>query len=518
MNQEHAENNRRIAKNTLFLYIRMLFGMFVSLYTSRVVLNALGVENYGIQNVVGGFVAMFSLISSALSSSISRFITFELGTGNKERLKQVFSTSLLIQAGLAAIVIIAAETVGLWFVNYKMVIPPERLYAANWVFQASVLTFALSLLSTPYSATIIAHEKMNIFAYFGIFNIFLNLGSVLFIAYSGFEFDRLIVYSWLLLAVSVVMQLLYVSYCYRHFEESRSIPRLHKQCWKEMSGFAGWNAIGCTAGILKDQGVNILLNLFFGPVVNAARGIASSVSAAVGSFTGNFMTAVNPQITKSYASEDKAYLFSLVERGSRFGYYIMMILALPIILEAPFILGIWLKQYPDYTVIFVRLVLIYSLLEVLSNTLITLQVATGNIRNYQIAVGGLLLMNFPVSWGILKLGAPPYAVYIVAILIGVGCLLLRLAFLRKMVDLPIRKYLNNVVVNVLFTNICGAVVPTIVYLSMSPGIYRFISVGVVSIICASIAVVFIGCTSGERNFILGRFNTLKSRFIKTQAV
>lgn len=492
----------------------MLFGMLVSLYTSRLVLNALGVEDYGIYNVVGGFVAMFSLISSSLSSSISRFLTFELGKGDTKKLKEVFSTSLLIQLALSVIIIIVAETIGLWFVNYKLVIPADRIVAANWVFQASIFAFILGLLSCPYNATLVSHEKMNIFAYIGILDIFLRLGVVLFIAFSSLHFDKLIAYSLMLVGVGTLLQIIYLSYCGKHFEECRVKPAFFKNCWKEMGGFAGWNTIGCTAGLLKDQGVNILLNLFFGPVVNAARGIASTVSSAIGSFANNFMTAVNPQITKSYAANDTAYTFSLVERGSRFGYYIMMMLALPIILDAPFILTLWLKQYPENTVLFVRLVLVYSLLEVLSNTLINLQVATGKIRNYQLAVGGLLLINFPLSYLCLKLGAEPYSVYIVAIGVGIGCLLLRLLFLQKMVGLNLMQYLRNVVANVVLTNIFAAAIPVMIYLNMPPGILRLIVIALASILCGSISILFIGCTANERNFIVGKVVSIKARLIR----
>lgn len=509
---DHATNTRRIARNTLFLYGRMLFSMLVGLYTSRIVLGALGVDDFGIYNVVGGFVAMFSLISSALTSSISRFLTFELGTGNMARLKEVFATSLLIQIALGAIVLIAAETIGLWFVNYKLVIPADRLYAANWVFQASVFSFILGLISCPYNALIVSHERMNMFAFIGIFETLMRLAVVLFIAYSPWHFDRLIVYSLLLVGISTSLQAIYLKYTHRHFGESRVRPAFHKKCWKEMSGFAGWNAIGCTAGLLKDQGVNILLNLFFGPVVNAARGLSMTVNGAVNSFAGNFLTAVNPQLTKSYAAGDHAYTFSLVERGSRFGYYIIMILALPLILETPFVLTLWLKDYPAATVVFTRLILIYSLIEILSNTLINLQVATGRIRNYQIAVGGLLLMNFPLSWIVLRLGAPAYSVYLVAIAVGIGCMFLRLIFLEKMTGLSLKKYLSGVVLNVLYTNLAAAIPPAVLYLLMPQGFLRLIAVGTMSILSGSICALYIGCTSGERNFILGKFRAARMRF------
>ena len=499
--QDHSENTKRIAKNTLMLYGRMLFSMVVSLYTSRVVLNTLGVEDYGIYNVVGGFVAMFSLISSSLSSSVSRFLTFELGKGDMERLKRVFSTSLIIHIGLALIVLIAAETIGLWFVNHKLVIPPERLYAANWVFQASIVSFCFGLLSTPYNASIISHEHMGTFAYIGILDTCLRLAIVLFIAHSPWLFDRLIVYSLLLVAVSISLQCIYLYYCRKHFEECRIRLVWDKQCVKKMGSFAGWNFIGCTAGLLKDQGVNILLNLTFGPIVNAARGIASTVNGAVGGFAGNFMTALNPQITKSFAANDKRYYFSLVERGSRFSFYIMFLFALPLCLETEFVLTLWLKQYPAHTINFVRLVLILSLSDILSNTLITLQSATGKIRNYQLAVGGTLLLNFPLSYLALKLGCAPESTLIVAIFISVYCMVLRLLFLQKTIGFSICSFFKNVYLNVICVAILSSIIPFATHHFMGYGWPRFITTCLVCFVCGTIVILFVGCSRYERLFI-----------------
>ena len=357
----HSENTKRIARNTLMLYVRMLFSMLVSLYTSRVILNALGVEDYGIYNVVGGFVGMFALISNSLSASTSRFLTFELGKGVRERLAKVFSTSLSIHLILAMLVFIAAETAGLWFLNTRMTIPTERLSAANWVFQASVLSFMSGLFCVPFNASLIAHERMSAFAYIGILDVILRLVIVLFIAYSPWHFDRLIVYASLLVAVSVSLQLIYLSYCRRHFEECRLRFGFDKGYWREMSAFAGWNFIGNMAGVLSDQGINLLLNLFLGLVVNAARGISNTLNAAITSFVNNFMMALNPQITKSYASGNYDYMISLVERGARFSFYILFLLTLPLLFEADFVLAVWLKNYPAHTANFVRLLLILSI-------------------------------------------------------------------------------------------------------------------------------------------------------------
>lgn len=510
----HAENTKRIAKNTLMLYVRMLFSMLVSLYTSRVVLNTLGVEDYGIYNVVGGFVAMFSLISNSLSASVSRFITFELGRGDMERLKETFSTSLLIHLVLAGIVFVLAETVGIWFLNTQMTIPAERLYAANWVFQASVLAFMFNLSSVPYNASITSHERMSAFAYIGILDVVLRLLIVLFIAYAPFQFDRLIVYSLLLVFVGMSLQCIYLWYCRKNFEECRFRLHFNKTCWKEMGTFAGWNFIGCTAGLLKDQGVNILLNLFMGPVVNAARGISVSVNTAVSGFAGNFMAAVNPQITKSYAAEDREYMFSLVERGSRFSFYIMLILALPILFETEFILTLWLKQYPEYTVNFVRLVLILSLCDVLSNTLIVLQNATGKIRNYQLAVGGMLMMNFPLSYLCLKIGFVPESTLIVGIVVSVCCLLLRLAFLRKMVGLSMFGFLKGVCLNVISVAVVAVVIPAFLTSILTcEGWKHFLLMLSISILCTVLSVYVVGCSKSERVFIIQRVCILRNKLM-----
>lgn len=501
-------NTKRIAKNTLMLYVRLTFSLLASLYTSRVVLNALGVENYGIYNVVGGFVGTFSLVSSALSSSVSRFITFELGKGNQEKLNRVFSTAVLIHLVLSAIILILMETMGVWFLNNKMTIPLERLYAANMVFQASIVTFLLGLISVPYNATIVAHEKMDAFAYIGILDVSLKLTVVLFIANASFDFDRLIIYSFLLVAAGVLVQITYLLYCRNKFDECRLRFCFDKLTWKEMSAFAGWNFIGCAAGILKSQGVNILLNIFSGPVLNAARGISVSVNTAVCAFAGNVTAAMNPQIIKTYASGETGYMMSLVERGSRFSFYVIFMLGLPILFETDFVLTLWLKQYPEHTVNFVRLILLLSMSDILSQTLITLQLATGKIRNYQLVVGGMLLMNFPLSYFCLKAGLPPESVYIVALLVSVSCMFLRLVFLRKMAGLPFWGFIKNVYANILLVALCSIVLPAVVYWQMQEGWVRFIAVSVVCLICTSFSVCFVGCTTSERNFI---FTNIKNR-------
>lgn len=510
-----SENTRRIAKNTLLLYVRMLFSMLVSLYTSRVVLNALGVEDYGIYNVVGGFVAMFSLISSSLSSATSRFLTYELGRGDKERLKLVFSTSLGIHVILAAIIFVATETFGFWFLNTQIVIPASRLVAANWVFQTSILSFMLGLFCVPFNASIISHERMSAFAYIGIFDVLARLLIILFVAYAPWEFDKLIVYALLLLTLSVVMQSVYLVYCCRHFEECCFRFIFDRVYWHELGTFAIWNFIGCSAGLLREQGVNLLLNRYCGgPIINAARGVALSVNSAVGAFAGNFMMALNPQITKSYAAEDYDYMFFIVERGSRFSFYILLILALPILFETDFVLMLWLKHYPAHSVNFVRLVLLLTMSDILSNTLMTLQNATGKIRNYQIVVGGMLLMNFPISWIFLKWGYAPEYVFYVALAVSFTCMMLRLWFLRRMVGLSIRRFFRNVYLNVWMVSIAAAILPYALLCKLPvDGWQRFLILSVACVVCSVLSIWQLGCTKGERHFLFAKTKEAIRRFL-----
>ena len=506
--QDHSENTKRIAKNTLMLYGRMLFSMVVSLYTSRVVLNTLGVVDYGIYGVVGGFVSMFSLISSSLSSAVSRFLTFELGRGNQERLNKVFSTSLLIHIALAIVVLVLAETVGIWFVNNKMTIPSDRLYAANWVFQASIFAFLFGLFSVPYNASIISHEKMSAFAYIGILDTTMKLLIVLFIAYFHWHYDKLIVYAMLLVAVSIAQQCVYMAYCRKNFQECKLNVNFNIDFWKDISSFAGWNFIGCTAGMLKDQGVNVLLNLMFGPVLNAARGIASTVNGAVITFVNNFMTALNPQITKSYALEDYEYCYAIVRKGACFSYYILLILGIPLILEADFILSLWLGQYPEHTLSFVRLVIILSMIEVLSNTQITLMLATGKIKCYQLVVGGIVLLNFPISCVCFKVGMPPECSYLIAATLSVICLFVRLLFLNKLPGFSVGLFIKEVILRVLLVSIVSLLCPLLFHLCMEVGWLRLIVICLTSFICSSLSILSIGCSDIERVVIKRRVKRL----------
>lgn len=497
---QNTQNNKRIAKNTAFLYIRTIVILVISLYTSRVVLNALGVDDYGIYNVVGGFVAMFSLISGALSNAISRYITFELGREDEERLKVVFSTSVTVQIILALVVIVLAEIIGVWFLNVKMNVPDGRMAAANWVFQCSLITFAINLISVPYNACIIAHEKMNAFAYVSILEALLKLGSVLLLFVIGF--DRLIVYAILMVLVATAIRLIYGIYCGRHFSECHYNFSFNKPLIKEMTSLAGWNMLGSGGVILNDYGVNVLINLFFGVKVNAARGLAVQVNSAVTQFVNSFTTAVNPQITKSYAKGDTDYTFSLVMMSSKYSFFLMLLFAVPLIAETPYVLELWLKNVPDYTVLFVRLTLIVSLLSTLSTSLYTLALATGNIKKYQIIVGSLSLSCFFITYIFYKLDYPVEAAYYVSIAINIAILFARLWILAGLTGISVGKYIRRVVVRSLIVTVLSCVL-AYVWLRFFPEntLVKAIIVVSLSAISTVLVILSLGLSSYERKYI-----------------
>lgn len=505
-------NNKRIAKNTMLLYVRMLFLMLISLYTSRVVLNALGVDDYGIYNVVGGVVSMFSVLSGSLNAAISRFITFELGIGNVEKLKKVFSSSITIQLGLAIFFILLAETIGLWFLNNKMQIPLERLDAANWCLQLSIITFAINLWSVPYNAAIIAHEKMSAFAYISILEGVGKLAIALCIEYN--PFDRLVFYALLIALLSWIIRLMYTSYCKRHFEECTYHFIYDHELLKRMFAFAGWNFFGAGSWQLMTQGVNLLLNVYFGVAVNAARGIANQVDTAIIQFVNNFMTAVNPQITKSYASGDRSYMFSLMFRGAKFSYFLMLFFAIPIICETDYILSLWLGVVPDHAVAFARLALIVSMIHVLSNTMITAMLATGDIKKYQIIVGGLGMLVFPLAWLFFYLGLPPETAYLSTIIVFICQLVWRLKLLKDMIGLSPIVYLREVLLNIILVTVLASIIPITLTFALDDNFFRLIVVGLSGTIGNITCIWFVGLNNSERQFVMATINKLKSRLIK----
>jgi len=491
------------------LYGRTIIIMFVSLYTSKVILNVLGVNDFGIYEVIGGIVTMFALVGGSITSATQRFLNFEMGKGNQEKLKQIFSVALIIHFMLAATVLLLGETAGLWFLNSKMNISAERMYAANWVYQCSLITFIINLISLPYNATVIAHEKMNVFAIISIIEVVLKLGIVFLLQL--FLFDKLIVYAILMLLVAISVRLIYGKYCSRHFKECSFVFCKNKSLYREMTGFAGWTMIGSSSGLLMMQGVNILLNIFFGVAVNAARGIAFQVQRAVVSLINNFTTAMNPQITKLYASGENKSMMSLVVQGSKFSFYLLLILALPVLIETKTILLLWLNKVPEYTVDFVRLALIYSLLHTFSQTLVTSVAATGKVKYYQMVTGGLQSLNFPVSWLLLYLGFQPQITFIASIVFELCCLVSRIWFCHKLVALPVGNYLGQIT-NCLFVALISSIIPFALCNLINTGISRLIMVVITSLICCSLSILYAGCSKIERKWIVTKVRTAKNRY------
>lgn len=509
--EEPISSNKRIAKNTIFLYFRMLITMAVGLYTSRVVLNTLGVEDYGINNVVGGVVAMFSLISASISGSIGRFITFELGTGNIEKLKKVFSTSVTIQILLAIVIIVLAEIVGIWFLNNKLEIAPDRMVAAHWVFHCSLITFAIGLISLPYNACIVAHEHMNAFAYVSILEVTLKLVIVYLLLIS--PFDKLETYAVLGVIVAIIIRLIYGWYCKRKFVECSYRPILDKPLFKQMFGFAGWELVGSSAAILRGQGSDILINIFTKTtVVNAAAGIAATLTGVISGFVGNFTMAFTPQITKLYAAQKFDELVKLIYMGCKFAPYLMLIIALPVFFNARFILELWLGDVPEHTVNFVLITILFMFNELMARPLITAKLANGNIRNYQIIVGGVLLLTLPIAYVALYIGAPVEAVFIAKLLTSIMATYVRLYILKG--DIPglsVYDFIKNVYFRVISVGIVAAILPTISYMYISDQVIQFVITSIIAVISTIISVYFIGCTKIEQLQIRNQVSKFKTR-------
>ena len=490
----------------------MLLSMVVSLYTSRIVLNTLGVENYGIYNVVGGIVTMFSFLNGAMATGTLRFLTFELGKNDAVQLSRVFSMSMNIHLMIAATVFVLAETLGLWFVNTELTIPTERMVAANWVYQFSVFSAIVGVSSVPYNAIIIAHERMNIYAYVSILEVALRLIIVFLLQWFGF--DKLIFYSFLVFSVALTIRFIYGIYCRMNFAETKHRFFWDSSLFKSMVKFSAWYLWGSASGVAGDQGVNILLNIFFGPSVNAARSIAYSVKQSVYSFVQSFQTAINPQIIKSYASSDLKYMHHLIFQGSKFSFFLLFFLTLPALFETEIILKIWLKTVPEDSVIFTRLVIINLLIDSLSGTLMTGALASGRIEKYQFAMGSLLILNLPVSYLFLHFAYRPEITVYISITISLIALIIRLRFLRNLICLKIKEFVKQVVFKAILICLTSIVPPLILNLLIEQ--YKFKSIIIVISAMASVMifVYYLGLTRNEKWFFinLARKNGLSNYF------
>lgn len=494
-----SQDNKRIAKNTLLLYFRMILIMAVTLYTSRVVLDALGVEDFGIYNIVGGVVVLFSFLNSAMASATQRFLNYELGRGDIHEVQRVFSMSMTAHLSIAALVLVLAETVGLWFVWNYIKVPPGRETAAIWCYQFSVLTSCIQIVRIPYNACIIAYERMSFYAYISILEVVLRLLVVFPLLLDGF--DRLVLYSLLMSVVALLVLYLYKSVCNRRFPVSRYRFFWDSSLYKKLMSFSGWSLFGGVANVGAQQGLGIVLNVFFGVAVNAAMGIANQVSQAVYSFVSNFQTAFNPQIIKSYAAGDRAHFEKLMFYGSKYSYFLLFLLSLPVLLNCDFLLSVWLKEVPPHAAAFSELIILFLLLDALSAPLWIAVQAMGNIRNYQLLISSIILLSLPLGYVALKLGMPPESVLVVRVVVNAGALAARIVYLYRRISFPAGRYLKEVVLSVLLVTACS--VPLPLWLGSIAGSWiGLLLTGFASLLLVPAAIYVFGLRREERSYFL----------------
>ena len=504
-----SDNNTRIAKNTVFLYLRMILVLVVSIYTTRVVLNALGVVDYGIFNVVAGFVSMFAFLNTSMANGIQRFYNFKMGKEGEAALSNVYNTALLIQGILAVIVVLLLETVGLWYLNNKMVIPLERMDTARWIYQFSVISLVLVIMQIPYSAAIMAHERMDFYAYVSIIEVALKLAIAIWLPHV--KQDRLFVYGCYSLSVGVLCFLMYFIYNKLNFKSIKFQKGFHKELFKKMLSFSGWNIFGTFAYMVKGQGLNVLLNAFFGPVVNAARGVASMIENAIHGFSSNIVISFRPQLVQSYANGDLERVRKMMFSLSKISFILLFMLSMPVTIELPFILHLWLGDaVPDYTIQFTVLTLIIMILSSLNTPLSQVVHASGKMKAYQIGTSIVVCSILPVAWVSLKLGGNPIIVYIVCLVMTVinqgVCLLL----LKKIFPYSIRDYMKNVIWPCAIVAIVATFFPIIIVLILKTSFVRLLLVAIVGVICTAASSYFLILNQTEKSmiveFIQKRFN------------
>lgn len=494
-----------VARNTMVLYFRMALMMIINLYTSRVVLNTLGVTDFGIYNAVGGVVAMLSIITSSLSVSISRYITYELGKNEREKLKRVFCTSVNVQLMASVFILLLAEIIGIWFLNNKMNIPDDRMDAANWVMHCSILVFVVNLISVPYNSAIIAHEKMSAFAYVSILEAVLKLLIVYVLLISAF--DKLKLYAVLLFLVAVLIRYIYGVYCKRHFEECIYYPIYDRSLLKEMLGFAGWSFVGSGVYVVNTQGISILINIFFGVTLNAARGIANQVESAVQQFVNNFMTALNPQITKAYALRDFDYLQKLIFRGAKMSFFLMWLFTVPICLETHTILKLWLNIVPDYTIILVRWTFINAICYQFGNTLITALYATGHIKKYQIVSTLWIILLFPLTYIAFKLGSSVLWAYYVYFAIYLVMIYIRIWVAKDLLHLKVSSYFKEVMLIAIYVGAISIAIPFLIVKVQEPSLLRLVETCFISTLSSLITIYYLGLNADEKAWISSLIKT-----------
>lgn len=487
--------------------------MLVSLYTSRIVLNVLGVEDFGTYNVVGGVVTMFGFLNGAMASATQRFLSFELGRNDLMQLRKTFNAAQIVHVGIALLVFILAETIGLWFLNNYLNIPTGRMEAARWIYHFSVLSFMITIIQVPYNAVIIARERMNVYAYVSILEVILKLLVVFML--SWISFDKLKLYGVLLFVVSFIVASIYRIYTLRQFDETRFELVKDKSLYKTLISYSGWNLFGGVAAISKSQGVSVLLNMFFGTVVNAAQGIAVQISSAINMFVSNFQLASNPQIIKSFASGDIAYLNNMVVRTSKFSFYLLFILTLPIVIEIEYILKLWLNLVPEHTAIFSVLILVNALIDTISSPLMTALQATGKIKLYQFLVGTLLMLILPVTYLLFKLGHPPMSTFFVSISVSVIALILRLMLTKKQIpEFSVNIFINETILRNIPVVILSLVVPLSLLFTIPSNGFRLVYVVLAALISSTSAVYLLGLSKNEKLFVIAMVRNFSNRLKK----
>lgn len=496
---DNSADNKRIAKNTLMLYVRMFLTMAVALYTSRVVLQQLGVEDYGIYSVVAGFVSMFSFVNSALTNATQRFLTFAIGQRRENEIRKTLCMSINIHVLISILFVVLAEAFGVWFLNHKMTIPTDRIIASNVVFQASVIATVALIMSTPYNAYIVAEERMSAFAWISVLDVSLKLLIVYLLKI--LPYDNLIIYSVLVLIVQLVLRQIYAVYCSKNFKYTKYHFLFDKELFKKMMAFSGWSLFGNLASAFSGQGVNVILNLFCGPIVNAARGICNQVSNAVVGFTSNLLMAINPQITKSYSVNDKDRMFSLIFKGAKFSFYLTLILALPLFWTADSILHLWLVEVPEYTVIFVKITLMNLILGTITGPFVTAAQATGDIKLYQIVVGGILLLVVPFSYVFMALFKNPIWVYVVDFSVGIMAHFARIFMMKKMVNLSMVAYSKRVIIPTLSVFAVSIILSWVIYVQFDNSLFSVVLMFLVSILIVALSISTIGLNNSERRYI-----------------
>lgn len=495
-----SSQNKRLVKNTLLLYMRMLFTMIVGLFTSRIVLQELGVVDYGIYNVVGGIVTLFAFVKQALGNATWRYINVSLGMGNLQHTQKVYSNAIVLHALLCVFIFLIAETIGLWFLYNKLVIPFERLDDAFWVYQISVVTIILSIMSAPNMSLITAHEKMGAFAYIAIWEVTAKI--LLVISLMLFDGNKLILYSFFCAIVQISINAIYYIYCRKKFEESAFVWTNDYKQMKEMSTFTGYTIIPGIGFAASGQGINMLLNIFFGPVVNAARGISVQVQGIIMKFVSSYQMAVNPQITKLYTTGEYERMHSLVTKTAKFSFYILFLLDLPLIMNMDYVLTLWLHSYPDYASIFCKFTLVYSMFDVIAYPFLVGAAANGNVGKYYTINGGILISILPAAYIALRLGGSPTIVYVLQFIFLAILMCVRVFWGANMIEYKKNRVIKEIFMP-LFTALIVSVMASYYICNMfeKKDFITFFVQSVIIVIVSVVSILFIGMNFSERLFL-----------------